>query len=180
MKNRHLKKRLEQQLKNRIKSKPMIDKFESSINDAQNRQPSWNAKAIFSRLIQEEQYVGDIFSINYETGKVLVHDFHRQKVGGIPSLCFLIATRITPEEEVDYKSEDASVILLRVMDAAQIPQDHEAEKVRVETAQRVSGEPSKHWDGDDTMDYKTRHVFSYAGISCRILGTFYLEWLLRN
>lgn len=153
----------------------MTDKFEASIDDAQNRQPGWSAKDIFSRLIQEEQYVGDIFSINYESGKVLVHDFHRQKVGGIPSLCFLIATRIKPGEEVDYKSEDASLILLRVMDSAQIPQDREAEKVRVETAQRVSGETDKHWDGEETMDYKTRHVFSYAGISCRIIGTFYLE-----
>lgn len=153
----------------------MADKFEASINDAQNNQPGWNAKDIFSRLIQEEQYVGDIFSINYETGKVLVHDFHRQKVGGIPSLCFLIATRIRSGEEIDYKSEDASLILLRVMDAAQIPQDREAEKVRVETAQRVSGETAKHWDGDESMDYKTRHVFGYAGLSCRIIGTFYLE-----
>jgi len=153
----------------------MSNNFEASIDDAQNKQPGWNAKDIFSRLIQEEQYVGDIFSINYETGKVLVHDFHRQKVGGIPSLCFLIATRIKLGDEVDYKSEDASLILLRVMDAAQIPQDREAEKVRVETAQRVSGETDKHWDGDETMDYKTRHVFSYAGLSCRIIGTFYLE-----
>jgi len=153
----------------------MTDKFEASINDAQNKQPGWSAKDIFAQLIQEEQYVGDIFSINYETGKVLVHDFHRQKVGGIPSLCFLIATRITPGQDVDYKSEDASLILLRVMDAAQIPQDREAEKVRVETAQRVSGETDKHWDGEETMDYKTKHVFSYAGISCRIIGTFYLE-----
>lgn len=153
----------------------MTDKFEASMDDALNSQPGWNAKRIFSTLIQEEQYIGDIFSINYETGKVLVHDFHRQKVGGIPSLCFLIATRIKPGEEIDYKSEDASLILLRVMDAAQIPQDREAEKVRVETAQRVSGETDKHWDSEDTMDYKTRHVFSYAGISCRIIGTFYLE-----
>jgi hypothetical protein len=153
----------------------MADNFEASINDAQNNQPGWNAKDIFSRLIQEEQYVGDIFSINYETGKVLVHDFHRQKVGGIPSLCFLIATRIKLGEEIDYKSEDASLILLRVMDSAQIPQDKEAEKVRVETAQRVSGETDKHWDEEETMDYKTRNVFSYAGLSCRIIGTFYLE-----
>ena len=153
----------------------MTDKFESSIDETQNKQSGWNAKDIFSRLIQEEQYVGDIFSINYETGKVLVNDFHRQKVGGIPSLCFLIATRIIPGEEIDYKTEDASLILLRVMDAAQIPQDGEAEKVRVETAQRVSGETNKHWDGEETMDYKTKHVFSFAGVSCRIIGTFYLE-----
>ena len=153
----------------------MADKFESSIDDLQNTQPEWNAKSIFSKLIQKDQLVGDLYSINYEEGKVLVHDFYRQKVGGIPSLCFLIATRVNLDNEIDYKDEDSSIILLRVMDAAQIPQDKEAEKVRIETAQRISGEVDKHWDGEETMDLKTRHVFSYAGISCRIIGTFFLE-----
>jgi len=153
----------------------MTNKFESSIDGLQNEQPVWNAKSIFSKLIQKDQLVGDLYSINYEEGKVLVHDFHRQKVGGIPSLCFLIATRVNPDNDIDYKDEDSSIILLRVMDATQIPQDKEAEKVRIETAQRISGEADKHWDGEETMDLKTRHVFSYAGIACRIIGTFYLE-----
>jgi hypothetical protein len=154
----------------------MPDNFQTSLNDAYEEQPKRDAKEIFSKLIQKDQYVGDLFSINYEESKVLVHDFHRQKVGGIPSLCFLIATRVNPDaDNLNYQDEDASIILLRVMDSAQIPQDHEAEKVRVETAQKVSGETDKHWDGDETMDLKTRHVFSYAGIACRIIGTFFLE-----
>ncbi|GGH23882.1 helicase HerA domain-containing protein [Mucilaginibacter phyllosphaerae] len=153
----------------------MADTFENAISGLQDQQPNWNAKTIFSKLIQKDQLVGDLYSINYEEGKVLVHDFYRQKVGGIPSLSFLIATRINIEEEIDYKSEDASIILLRVMDSTQIPQDKEAEKVRIETAQRISGEADKHWDGEETMDLKTRHIFSYAGVACRIIGTFYLE-----
>lgn len=156
----------------------MVNKFESSVDQASDEQPLKEAKAIFSRLIQKEQYIGDLYSINYEEGKVLVHDFHRQKVGGIPSLCFLLATRLDPTDEthtIDYKDEDSSIILLRVMDSAQIPQDREAEKVKVENAQRVSGETNKHWDADDMMDYKTRHVFSFAGVACRIIGTFFLD-----
>jgi hypothetical protein len=133
------------------------------------------AKTIFSKLIQKDQLVGDLYSINYEEGKVLVHDYYRQKVGGIPSLSFLIATRINPDNEIDYKEEDASIILLRVMDTTQIPQDKEAEKVRIETAQRISGEADKNWDEKETMDLKTKHIFSYAGIACRIIGTFFLE-----
>jgi hypothetical protein len=153
----------------------MANSFESSIKDASNEQPIKDAQRIFGKIIQKDHYVGDLYSINYEEGKVLVHDFHRQRSGGIPSLCFLIATRVNPEENLDYKDEDCSVILLRVMDAAQIPQDREAEKVRVETAQRVSGETDRHWDGEGTMDLKTRQVFGFAGISCRIIGTFFLE-----
>src|SRR5688572_9987150 len=122
-----------------------------------------DAKSIFSKLIQKDQLVGDLYSINYEEGKVLVHDFYRQKVGGIPSLSFLIATRVNPDIEIDYKEEEASIILLRVMDTTQIPQDKEAEKVRIETAQRISGEADKNWDEKETMDVKTKHIFSYAG-----------------
>ena len=79
------------------------------------------AKRIFSELIQLDQYVGDVYSISYETALVQIHDNHRQKVGGIPSLSFLIATRVDPEQPVDYKIEDSSIILLRVMDAAPLP-----------------------------------------------------------
>lgn len=152
-----------------------MEQFEKSIDELQNKQPEWDAKSIFSKLIQKDQLVGDLYSINYDEGKVLVHDFHRQKVGGIPSLSFLIATRINPENEIDYKDEDASIILLRVMDAAQIPQDKEAENIRINTSQRISGEVDKNWDGEESMDLNTRHVLSFSGVSCRIVGTFFLE-----
>jgi len=130
----------------------------------------------FKKLIQKEQYVGELFSINYESAKVQIHDNERKKIGGVPSLSFLIATRIDPEkDEIDYKSEDASFILLRVMDAAQLPNSAEAERIRVETAQRVSGETDKNWDEEGVMDTKTKVYLGYAGIQCRIIGTFFLE-----
>ena len=61
------------------------------------------------------------------------------------------------------------------MDSAPLPQDKEAERIRVETAQRVSGETEKHWDSDGAMDAKTRVLLGYAGVQCRIIGTFYFE-----
>ena len=48
----------------------------------------------------------------------MIHDFYRQQVGGIPSLSFLIASRVTGAEELDFKSEDSSLVLLRVMDSS--------------------------------------------------------------
>jgi hypothetical protein len=134
------------------------------------------AQKWFKQLIQKDAYVGELFSINYENAKVQIHDNERQKVGGIPSLSFLIATRVDPDKfEMDFTDEDASFILLRVMDAAQLPNSSEAERIRVETAQRVSGETDRHWDGDGIMDTKTRVYLGYAGIECRIIGTFYLD-----
>lgn len=134
------------------------------------------AQKWFQQLVQKNEYVGELFSINYENAKVQIHDNERQKVGGIPSLCFLIATRVDPDNsDIDFKEEDSSFILLRVMDSAQLPNSSEAERIRVETAQRVSGDTDKHWDGDGIMDTKTRVYLGYAGIQCRIIGTFYLD-----
>ena len=158
----------------------MSDNRDNSQEAESNYSNDNNSLNLFEEIIQEEQLVGDVFSINYEYAKVLVNDFHRKKVGGIPSLCFLIATRVSPGEEVNVEEEDSCLILLRVMDATQIPQDREAEKIRVETAQRVSGESDKHWDSKDYMDLKTKHIFSFAGISCRIIGTFYYEIIGRE
>ncbi|MDT8421874.1 MAG: hypothetical protein RQ754_15715 [Desulfuromonadales bacterium] len=119
----------------------------------------------FQKLIQKNEYIGELFSINYESAKVQIHDNERKKVGGIPSLSFLIATRVDPDvDSLDYTEEDASFVLLRVMDAAQLPNSSEAERIRVETAQRVSGETNTHWDGDGIMDTKTRVYLGYAGV----------------
>lgn len=135
-----------------------------------------DAQKWFQKLIQISEYVGELFSINYENAKVQIHDNERQKVGGIPSLSFLVATRVDPERgDIDFKTEDASFILLRVMDAAQLPNSSEAERIRVETAQRVSGVTDTHWDGDGIMDTKTRVYLGYAGVQCRIIGTFFLD-----
>lgn len=137
---------------------------------------SKEAQKWFQKLVQKSEYVGELFSINYENAKVQIHDHEREKVGGIPSLSFLVATRVDPDrDDIDFKTEDASFILLRVMDAAQLPNSTEAERIRVETAQRVSGDTNTHWDGDGIMDTKTRVYLGYAGLQCRIIGTFYLD-----
>lgn len=132
------------------------------------------ARDLLGSLVQPSQYVGEVYSLGYSSALVLIHDNHRMRVGGIPSLSFLIATRIVPEEQIDYRREDSSVLLLRVMDAAPLPNQAEAERIRVETAQRVSG-TDQHWDGQDAMDLRTHDLLSFAGVKCRVIGTFYLD-----
>ncbi len=148
--------------------------FEDMIEEDQKQAVEKVTDSLFKEIIQADQYVGEVYSLGYETALVQIHDFHRQEVGGIPSLSFLIATRIKPDETIDYKEEDASVLLLRVMDAASLPNDTEALRVRVESAQRASGE-SDHWDSTNVMDANTAQILSYAGVKCRVLGTFYLD-----
>lgn len=151
--------------------------LESSLKENISKKHEVEAEQIIKRFIKPEQLVGDLYSIGYEYANIMIHDHYRQKVGGIPSLSFLIATRLNPENcsNIDFKAEDTSFILLRVMDSAPLPQDKEAERIRVETAQRVSGEVEKNWDAPDSMDLKTRSLLGYAGVKCRIIGTFFLD-----
>lgn len=150
--------------------------IEKGLNSRRENDKQVESQQWFQKLIQADQYVGDIYSINYETARVIIHDFYREKVGGIPSLSFLIATRVDPSKtDIDFKKEDASFVLLRVMDAAALPQDKEAERIRVETAQRISGETEKHWDDAGSMDLRTKNILGFAGVQCRIIGTFFLE-----
>jgi len=116
-----------------------------------------------------------VFSVGYETALVQIHDHDRKKVGGIPSLSFLIATRVDPNSStIDFKEEDTSVILLRVMDAAPLPNHSEAERIRVQAAQRVGTDPNQQWDAE--MDGSTHSLLSYAGVRCRVIGTFFVDY----
>ena len=121
------------------------------------------AAKLLASFIERDAYVGEVYSLGYEEALVQIHDFHRQKVGGIPALSFLIATRIVPGRVIDIREEDASVILLRVLDKADLPNSEEALRVRVENAQRVSGEIDKTFDHRDVMDPTTNYLLSYAG-----------------
>lgn len=155
--------------------------LESAMRGEQTNVLSTAAKKWFSVLIQKEQYIGDVYSINYETALVLIHDFHRRDVGGIPSLSFLIATRIHPNaDNIDYTKEDSSIILLRVMDSSPLPGSDEAERIRVESAQRISGEADRHWDDSKAMDSQTNYLLSFAGVKCRVIGTFFLDLDMQN
>lgn len=138
------------------------------------------AGSILQGLVEAAAYVGEVVSLGYNDAIVQIHDYHRQEVGGIPALCFLIGTRVNPEAIVDPTQEDASVILLRVMDQADLPNAEEARRVRVENAQRVSGEIGMNWDDRSVMDATTHNLLSYAGVHCRVIGTFYMTDISEN
>lgn len=125
-------------------------------------------------LVEEAAYIGEVYSLGFDEALVQIHDRHRQRVGGIPALSFLLATRIAPGSTVDVREEDSSVLLLRVLDHADLPNEQDALRVRVENAQRVSGEVAKNWDHREMMDPTTHQLLSYAGVRCRVLGTFYV------
>ena len=152
----------------------VVSKVSGELGQPQLEPALEEAAGFLTGLVEEEAYVGDIYSLSYADALVQIHDHYRARVGGIPALSFLVATRVHPAETIDIREEDASVLLLRVLDHADLPNAAEALRVRVETAQRVSGEIDTHWDDRSVMDATTHNILSYAGVRCRVLGTFYV------
>lgn len=133
-----------------------------------------NASDLLTEIVKQDSYVGEVYALGYEEALAQIHDFHRQQVGGIPALSFLIATRVQPGRQADVREEDSSIVLLRVLDKCDLPDAAEALRVRVETAKRVSGD-EKFWDHKEVMDPHTAQLLGYAGVKCRVLGTFYVN-----
>ena len=152
----------------------IVSNLAGRLSEPELSEPLQAASRELTSLVEDSAYVGEVYSLGYDEALVQIHDFHRQGVGGIPALSFLIATRVGPDSLTDVRQEDASIVLLRVLDKADLPNADEALRVRVETAQRVSGEVARHWDDRDVMDPTTHNLLSYAGVRCRVLGTYYM------
>lgn len=138
------------------------------------KEKALKAQTVFKELIQPGQLVGDVYSINYSNALIQIHDKYRKTVGGVSALSLLFATRINTENPVDPNLEESNIILLRVLDSHPLPNSAEAERIRVEVAQYVAGEAQTNWNDREAMDALTANLLSFAGLNCRIIGTFYL------
>lgn len=129
-----------------------------------------SAKRLTS-LIRPEDLVGDLLKIDYSECEVLVHDHLRQKVGGLALGCFLLATRLSPESTPAPDQEDTNLILLRVTGQSRLPNASETDLNRFLAGQRVAT-MDEVWDAEGKTDQFTLHQLRYAGVRCRVLGTF--------
>lgn len=142
-------------------------------------QSAQSAGADLAGLLNSSRNVGDLLRIDYSEAVVLVHDYMRQAVGGIPLGCFLIASRIKPGSSPNPAEEDTSVILLRVLGPAPLPNAMEMETIRFTVGQRVA-QQEVTWDHPERIDQYTLHQLRYAGLRCRVLGTFMMRSDAKN
>lgn len=140
-------------------------------------------------FLTEEQCVGDIISMDYDTAEVLIHDRLRRDVGGVPHGCLLLATRLKPDPEpaalaeCDLADPQVSLILLRALRSSPLPNDIEMKEARLRAGQRAA-QTEHNWDEGGKTDLFTLDQMRYAGAHCRILGTFRMatdgdSWNLR-
>lgn len=129
-------------------------------------------KSDLIELVQNKNFVGWIYSINYEKALVISNDEWKHKVRGIPHNSFLIATSFDPQKFNNTAEEDKQVILLRVTGSAKLPQDDEMIKTKIDGFQKAK---SSFDDGQEEYDVYTKSRMQFSGIDCRVLGTFYVK-----
>ncbi len=125
-------------------------------------------------MLDPDQYIGDLITLDYDHADILVHDTHKNRTNGLPHGCLLIATRITPADLTnDMLPEDSSLLLIRVAESVKLSTDTDLDKVRFEAVQR-SNDTQYSYDESRQTDQFTLNLLRYSGIRCRILGTFRL------
>ncbi len=117
---------------------------------------------IFKQARNDELFLGRPFYLDYDKAYLLVADSRKMRIGGIPQGTFLLAF-YENEENVD------EALLLRAIKPAKLPTDNDVVSSMIEYYKdnlKTAGKDSK-------LDDFTRYEFSFSGLECRILGTFY-------
>lgn len=109
-------------------------------------------------------FVGRPFHLDYSSALLLIADSWKHKANGLPQGCFLLAY---------YENEDSvlETLLLRVVKPGKLPTDSDVISSMIEYYKdnlKTSGKESH-------LDSFTKYEFSFSGVECRILGTFYKD-----
>ncbi|MEG4044633.1 helicase HerA domain-containing protein [Microcoleus sp. Pol17_C1] len=113
-------------------------------------------------------FVGRPFRLSYNKAEILVADAWKQRAKGIPQGCFLLAYY---DNELDDKN-NAEAILLRVIQPSKLPTDQNVISSMVEYYKDdIKTGENKH----SQLDTFTRYEFSFSGLECSVLGSFYVD-----
>ncbi len=113
-------------------------------------------------------FVGRPFRLSYNKAEILLADSWKQRANGIPQGCFLLAYY---DNELDDPA-NIEAILLRVIQPTKLPTDQEVISSMVEYYKDNIRTGNNQQSQLDTF---TRYEFSFSGLECSVLGSFYLE-----
>ena len=119
-----------------------------------------NKEKLFER--NSEDFLGKPFYLDYDTARILVSDSERQKVDGLQRGSFLLAF-------YDNDPSKKEVILLRTIGPVGLPQEKDIFTSIIEYYKDNFEDQSI----EEKMDPLTRYDFSFSGVECNVLGTFY-------
>ncbi|WP_462251955.1 ATP-binding protein [Ferruginibacter sp.] len=122
-----------------------------------------------------ESFVGYVYGMRFDEVLILTNDNWKHLVNGIPHNSFLVSAGFNPERMADAAIIDKEVVLLRVLEPVNLPQDNDFIRTRIEHHQRRTSNEKLPGDVNDGMDPMTASELQAGGLRCSILGTFYIE-----
>ncbi len=126
-----------------------------------------------ARLIQKENFIGWVYSIDYEQALIMTNDLWKARVKGVPLNSFLLAASFDPDNLQSASEREREVILLRVTGSTKLPQDDDMVRTKIDHFQEQRGISADA--GRRDYDDITLNQIQFGGLSCRVLGTFYLR-----
>jgi len=122
---------------------------------------------IFEDAKKDNLFVGRPFYLDYDKAQILVADAWKNQVNGIPQGTFLLAF---------YEGEEGveEAVLLRALKPSRLPSDNDIVSTMIEYYKE--GTPTQGRAGSESeskLDDFTRYEFSFSGLECRVLGTYY-------
>ena len=129
---------------------------------------------IFSQAARKF-FVGRPFSLNYDKADILTSDDWKNKAGGLPKGCFLLAFYIGSGSDATDLAKTGEALLLRALEPTKLPNND------INVASMIEYYKEHHQEADDNnndsinqkIDPYTKFEFSMSGLSCRVLGSFY-------
>ena len=120
---------------------------------------------IFKEAKKPNLFIGRPFYLDFDKAYLLITDAWKEKVGGIPQGTFILAFYENENDDVD------ECLLLRALKPAKLPTDNDVIASMVEYYKdnlQTSGKKGQ-------LDDFTKYTFSFSGLECRILGTFFRD-----
>lgn len=120
---------------------------------------------IFKEAKKNDLFIGRPYYLDFDKAYLLIADAWKEKVGGVPQGTFILAFYENENDDVD------ECLLLRAIKPAKLPTDNDVIASMVEYYKdnlKTSGKKSQ-------LDDFTKYTFSFSGLECRILGTFFRE-----
>lgn len=122
-----------------------------------------SAAAALSANLTKETAIGQVLLLDYDTATLAVHDYHRERAGGLARGMFLISGALP-------SSEGAKFVLMRVARAKRLANQATTDEARLTAARENIGgelwsEKLTTWVADE---------IALGGVEARILGT--LTW----
>ena len=114
---------------------------------------------------ESDLFIGRPFYLDFDKAYLLITDAWKERVGGIPQGSFILAFYENENDDVE------ECLLLRAIKPAKLPTDNDVIASMVEYYKdnlKTSGKKSQ-------LDDYTRYTFSFSGLECRILGTFFRD-----